>query len=155
VKLGATTTWERWDGWTPDKGFQSIQMNSFNHYSFGAVGLYFYTSIAGINSDGPAFRHITIRPEIGGGLTSATGSYDAITGEIVSKWQVSGKALNLTVTIPANTTATVDVPSNGTPVHEGSTLAAKSEGVQYLHQDGQFAEFAVASGTYNFTSELP
>jgi len=38
VNLGATTMWERWDGWTPGGGFQTIGMNSFNHYAFGAVG---------------------------------------------------------------------------------------------------------------------
>jgi len=36
VIWGSTTMWERWDGWTHDKGFQSPAMNSFNHYAYGA-----------------------------------------------------------------------------------------------------------------------
>jgi len=38
IRNGATTLWERWDGWTEEKGFQSPNMNSFNHYSLGSVG---------------------------------------------------------------------------------------------------------------------
>ena len=56
VKLGATTMWERWDGWTPDKGFQDPGMNSFNHYAFGSVGEWMYRTVGGIDTDGPASR---------------------------------------------------------------------------------------------------
>ncbi len=48
VKNGATTIWERWDGWTPEHGFQDAAMNSFNHYSLGSVGAWFYSGAAGI-----------------------------------------------------------------------------------------------------------
>ena len=51
VKHGATTIWERWDGWTPDKGFQDASMNSFNHYSLGSCGEWLYDSVAGIGWD--------------------------------------------------------------------------------------------------------
>jgi len=40
VEQGATTIWERWNSFTKDKGFggeQNASMNSFSHYSFGAV----------------------------------------------------------------------------------------------------------------------
>src|SRR5205814_8222065 len=56
VKLGATTMWERWDGWTPDKGFQDPAMNSFNHYAFGSVGEWMYRTAGGIDTDGPGFK---------------------------------------------------------------------------------------------------
>ena len=62
VKLGSTTMWERWDGWTPDKGFQDPGMNSFNHYWLGCVGQWLQCSVAGIDTDGPGFARITIRP---------------------------------------------------------------------------------------------
>ncbi len=42
IRHGATTTWERWDGWTPEKGFQDYRMNSFAHYSFGAVARWMF-----------------------------------------------------------------------------------------------------------------
>ncbi len=51
VTQGATTIWERWDGWTHDKGFQDPSMNSFNHYAYGAIGAWMYTTVAGIDID--------------------------------------------------------------------------------------------------------
>ncbi len=112
IKQGATTIWERWDGWTPDKGFQTPEMNSFNHYSLGSCGQWMYETIAGINLDpaSPGFKHIIIRPQPGGGLTSASASYDSPYGPIKSRWQISADHFMLQVTIPCNTTATVYVP---------------------------------------------
>ena len=54
VKNGATTIWERWDGWTEENGFQSPNMNSFNHYSLGSVGEWLYRYVAGIDLGEPA-----------------------------------------------------------------------------------------------------
>jgi len=112
VKLGATTMWERWDGWTPDRGFQTINMNSFNHYAFGSVGEYLYRVVAGIDTAGTGFAHILIEPQPGGGLTEGRASYDAITGRIVSGWRIEGGKFILDVAIPPNTTATVRVPTS-------------------------------------------
>ena len=74
VELGSTTMWERWDGWLPDKGFQDPGMNSFNHYWLGCVGEWLQCSVAGIDTDGPGFARITIRPKLaapGQGLSAA------------------------------------------------------------------------------------
>src|SRR6202011_2844184 len=59
VTQGATTIWERWDGYRDDKGFQDPGMNSFNHYAMGAVGEWMYTSVAGIglDADHPGYKH--------------------------------------------------------------------------------------------------
>ena len=51
ITQGATTIWERWDGWTAEKGFQDPGMNSFNHYSMGSVGEWLHRSVAGIDLD--------------------------------------------------------------------------------------------------------
>lgn len=87
-------------------------MNSFNHYSLGSCGQWMYETIAGINLDpaSPGFKHIIIRPQPGGGLTSASASYDSPYGPIKSRWQISADHFMLQVTIPCNTTATVYVP---------------------------------------------
>ena len=69
IKQGATSIWERWDGWTPEKGFQDPGMNSFAHYSFGAVYQWMVENIGGIKSDGPAYKQILIEPHPGGALT--------------------------------------------------------------------------------------
>ena len=71
VQNGATTIWERWDGWTRPAGFQDPGLNSFNHYSLGAVGEWMFDTIAGIAGDPqkPGYKGIVIRPQPGGGLT--------------------------------------------------------------------------------------
>ena len=77
IKHGATSIWERWDGWTPEKGFQDPGMNSFAHYSFGAVYQWMAENIGGIRSDGPAYKKIVIEPHPGDRLKSARVSYGA------------------------------------------------------------------------------
>ena len=47
IRHGATTIWERWDGWTEHDGFQTPMMNSFNHYSLGSVGQWLYEYVGG------------------------------------------------------------------------------------------------------------
>ena len=156
VKNGATTLWERWDGWTPDKGFQTIAMNSFNHYSFGAVGEYLYRQVAGIDTDGPGFRKIIIRPAIAAGLTNAQAAYGSPAGHIESAWRIDGKHLYLNVTIPPNTTATVYVPASAADlVTESGQPAARSIGVSLLRSEDGVAVFNVGSGKYQFESQLP
>jgi len=62
VNACATTMWERWDGWTPSGGFQSIGMNSFNHYAFGSVGQYLYGAVAASMLPLPGYSSILVRP---------------------------------------------------------------------------------------------
>lgn len=156
VKLGATTMWERWDGWTPDRGFQSIGMNSFNHYAFGAVGEYLYSGVAGIDAQTPAYKKIIIRPCPGGGLTWAKATYDSIHGPIVSSWKADGDKFTLHTAIPANTTATVYVPAgDASTVTESGKAADKASGVKFLRFENNVAIYLVGSGTYDFASTLP
>src|SRR6184192_3384746 len=77
VKLGATTMWERWDGWTPEKGFQDPAMNSFNHYAFGSVYQWMVENIGGIRSDGPSYKKIVIAPALDPRLDSARTTYQS------------------------------------------------------------------------------
>jgi alpha-L-rhamnosidase len=153
VTLGATTMWERWDGWTPDRGFQTINMNSFNHYAFGSVGEYLYRDVLGIDTIGAGFRHIQIAPQPGGTLTSAAGHYDAITGRIASAWKLQDGRLTLTIDVPPNTRATVRVPtSDATQVREGNRPAAASPGVTTDHVEPTAAVFTIGSGHYEFSA---
>ena len=72
VTQGATTIWERWDGYTEQNGFQDPGMNSFNHYAYGAIGAWLYGTVAGIEVDPaqPGYKHTILRPQPGGGLTT-------------------------------------------------------------------------------------
>ncbi len=158
IKNGATTIWERWDGWTDTRGFQDPGMNSFNHYSFGSVGEWLYRTVAGIDTDPEAagFRHIVIRPQPGGGLTFAKASYQSIRGSIGSHWRVEGNRLALDVETPVNTTATVHVPARrDSAVEESGRPAVESEGVRFLRWSDGAAVYAVGSGTYRFRSSPP
>jgi len=155
VKHGATTIWERWDGWTPEKGFQDPGMNSFNHYSLGSCGEYLFGGIGGIRPASPGFKTIRIEPIIRDGLTWAKTSYDSINGKIATAWKREGKRLTLEVVVPANTTATVCIPARDEAgVTEQGGLLAKADGVKFLRMENQNAVLEVGSGTFKFASEL-
>ncbi len=154
IAHGATSIWERWDGWTPEKGFQDPGMNSFAHYSFGAVYQWMVENIGGIQSDGPAYKHIIIAPQPDDKLTFADISYDSIHGPIETHWRKVGRHLKLKVTIPANTTATVVIPTtNIWSVSESGRPAVKAQGVTSFRMDARTAFFEVASGTYGFETK--
>ena len=155
IKHGATSIWERWDGWTPEKGFGNPGMNSFAHYSFGAVYQWMVENIGGIRSDGPAYQRILIAPQPDAKLTRAKTRYRSIRGEITSDWQRNGQKFALRVTIPANTTATVIVPAkDAAGVTESGMPADKAAGVKFLRLENHAAVLAVGSGTYEFSSSI-
>ncbi len=151
VKNGATTVWERWDGWRPEVGYQDSGMNSFNHYSFGAVGEYLFRNVGGISEETPGYRNIRIDPVIEQGLTYANASYGSQQGEIKSHWARAGNGLELRVTIPANCMATVCLPANSAKgITESGVDARRASGVHFLNYAGGRANFRVGSGSYAF-----
>ncbi len=156
VTLGATTIWERWDGYVPGEGFQDPSMNSFNHYAFGSVMDWVYSSLIGIQcdttKDGAAFSHFTLQPHTGGSLTYASGSYVSMYGTIESSWKLENGNLVYTCTVPANTTATLRLPcAEGASVQESGNPADSAEGVTAAGYEDGAAVFELASGTYTFT----
>ena len=131
VRQRATTIWERWDGSKPDGTFQNPQMNAFNHYAYGAIGDWLYSVVAGLEVDEakPGYKHVLIQPRPGGGLTYAKASLETGYGRLVSSWQLSHDAFNLSVTIPANTAATIILPVPGIDdIYEGERPLTKAEG---------------------------
>jgi alpha-L-rhamnosidase len=143
VTQGATTIWERWDGWTEENGFQDPGMNSFNHYAYGAIGAWLYNTVAGIELDpaAPGYKHTILRPQPGDDLTYADGRLVTLYGEIRSKWMLDATSgsFTLAVTIPPNTSATVYLPGkDGQPVYRNGSP------VQGLVQE-------LESGQYQFT----
>ncbi len=155
VKQGATTIWERWDGWTPEKGFQDPGMNSFNHYSLGSCGEWLFDSAAGIGMDAmnPGYKHVIIHPQTTSPLTWVTAHHDSMFGRIESNWKKDATDLELNVKIPANSTATVYVPaSDASKVSEGGKSASQSAGVKFVKMEAGCAVFEVTSGSYAFKS---
>ncbi|PTX95182.1 alpha-L-rhamnosidase [Spartobacteria bacterium LR76] len=116
VKNGATTIWERWDGWTPERGFQDKGMNSFNHYAYGAVGDWMYRHLAGLelDEDAPGYRHIIFQPKPGGSITWASARLETAQGMAGISWKISGGTLEVELTIPENARGTF-VPPAGFP----------------------------------------
>jgi alpha-L-rhamnosidase len=154
VDQGATTIWERWDGWTAERGFQSPWMNSFNHYTLGSVGEWLYRFVLGIDQEpGTAgFGRLLLRPHPGGSLSWARGSYRSVRGTIHSGWELDGDRFRFRVELPPNVPASIRVPSadpNAVRDANGARPATIADfpGVT----DAAEAVFEVASGAHEFT----
>jgi len=154
IENGATTIWERWNSYTKSEGFENPAMNSFSHYAFGSVCEWMFSSMAGIDTDGPGFKRIIIRPRPwGSNITFTKATYNSIHGLISSGWQIRNGKFILNVTIPANTTATVYVPTQDTNrITESSKPVNDADGVDFIEIDGNNAVFSVESGKYQFES---
>jgi len=145
VKKGATTIWERWDGIKPDSTFQNKEMNSFNHYAYGAIGDWMYKNIAGIQplEEFPGYKRFVIAPKPGGGITSTEASFESVYGRISAAWQVQNNLMQLTVEVPPNTKAKLIFPD----VLKGSVK--DEQGKQVTEED-----VWIGSGKYTFTSTI-
>ena len=145
VKNGATTIWERWDGWTPERGFQDSSMNSFNHYSLGSVGAWLYSGAAGIQSDdaNPGYKHFFLAPQFTTRLTHVKATLDSPYGVIASGWRVEKDQVLYDVTIPPNSSATLELP---VPPKE-----IKESGQPLQLPDDSVTKLPLAAGTYHFS----
>jgi alpha-L-rhamnosidase len=154
VSKGATTIWEHWDSIKPDGSFWSDDMNSFNHYAYGAIGDWMYRKVAGLDMDAfaPAFKKAHIKSLFGTkALKYARTAHQSMYGKIESGWKVEGDRIEVVITVPANTTAVV--------VLRGATLiglaenggdTASSDGVLASSENEEGATLRVGSGTYRF-----
>jgi alpha-L-rhamnosidase len=117
IAKGATTWWERWNGDSGDPA-----MNSYNHYSFGSVVAWIYRDTIGIDTLSPGFQHLVVKPHYTSKLTFAKGEYDSVYGTVKSGWtRTSSGTYHLSLTVPANVTATVYPDGeSGTAVEVGS-----------------------------------
>lgn len=126
VRHGATTIWERWDGWTEHAGFQSANMNSFNHYSLGSVGEWLYRYLAGIDQaeSSVAFARVRYQPRVGGSLTEVTASYESPRGRISSAWHRTGDEVEFELTLPPGVEADGLLPDSEELEIDGVVRAA-------------------------------
>ncbi len=97
IDQGATTIWERWNSYTLENGFGDVGMNSFNHYAYGSVMEWMYRYMAGIETDGIAFKNILLQPRVDTRTADelpdgqqrmkwVRASYDSVAGLIESSW---------------------------------------------------------------------
>jgi hypothetical protein len=133
---GKTSLTEAWDGGS-----------SQNHFMLGQIQEWFYHDLAGIQSGGNGFKQIIIAPQPAGDVSWVKAGFDSVRGKITCQWRRAAEKFTLKISIPANTTATVFVPSNpGTHVKNTRT------GVQFLRYEKDRAVFAVGSGESEFQS---
>ena len=169
IDQGATTIWERWDSYTVDKGFGPADMNSFNHYAYGAVGEWMYRYMAGIDTDeaGPGFRHILLKPELDmrrklpegqERIWEVSASYLSNQGLIVSAWKMNEEGVTTyNCSVPANSHATLYLPVSayGNDIYEGNVKAEDAEGVEYMGMADGRRVYHLTSGNYYFVGTMP
>jgi alpha-L-rhamnosidase len=156
VKNGATTIWERWDGIKPDGSFEDPEMNSFNHYAYGAIGDWMYRVIAGINTDESAagFHKIIIAPHPGGKLSSTQAELETMYGKVKSAWSIDNNIFTLDVIVPPNTTARIVLPSVTDQITENGLDINTEKEITEIQKVGNNAQMTVGSGTYHFVYTL-
>jgi alpha-L-rhamnosidase len=165
VDQGATTIWERWNSYTIANGFGDAAMNSFNHYSYGAVSEWMFCAMAGIEADesAPGFKHFFLKPALdtrnvpdNEKITFVEAEYGSYYGKIKSRWErLSEGRYKYSFSIPANTGATLYIPkteginsltSAGLPIKKTAEISSFSENEKYFILE-------LLSGDYNFEAK--
>lgn len=157
VTRGATTIWEHWDGIKEDGSFWSKDMNSFNHYAYGAIGDFLYRCVAGIEQveEYPGYKQFLIQPHPGGGLTSAAAGLESMYGEIRSEWTIASGKIELVTVVPPNTSATVHLPDAVLAgVLENGQELQQVRGIHAVEQLEQAVKITLGSGEYRFEYTL-
>ena len=154
VKMGATTIWERWDGQKPDSSFETPDMNSFNHYAYGAIGDWMYRKMVGLDTyeDGVGYKHIKIQPHIGGDFTNASASLKTYYGTVSSGWKIDGDEIIMDVEIPANTTATVFMPASNADAITESGKSLSAQNIKIDEPKDGYVVMEIGSGKYHFSA---
>ena len=164
IDQGATTIWERWDSYTKEKGFNDHPwvMNSFNHYSYGAVTEWMYRYMAGIEADdmNPGFKHFYLRPvpdtreylpKNQKRITYCNAVYNSQYGDIESRWNINKDGnINYEFVVPMNTSATICIPvSNENDIITiNGSKDLNNEYIEYAGFKDNRKMYNVKSGSY-------
>lgn len=111
VNKGATTMWEHWNGIKEDGSFWSADMNSFNHYAYGAVGDWLYGVVAGIQITEPGYKKVTLAPRPDQRLGYVTSYVQTPYGELLSSWKYVDGIVKYKFIIPEGMTADIVLPN--------------------------------------------
>jgi hypothetical protein len=141
---GATALTESW---------AALPAVSNNHFMLGHLMEWFYSGLAGIRpaDDAIAFNKIEIRPEVVGNATWAKANYQSPYGTISSSWKKEASKFELSVSIPANTTATICLPVSKTAtITSGNQNIKNRKDMKFIgYRDGK-ALVKIGSGNYTF-----
>lgn len=102
VEQGATTIWERWDAIAPDRSIHIPEMNSFNHYAYGAVCQWLFEDVAGVKPtiEGPGFDTVSIDPTILPALGHVSMWHQCRHGRIEAGWSLDGNLVTYSLVLP-------------------------------------------------------
>ncbi|MGN9908835.1 family 78 glycoside hydrolase catalytic domain [Phytohabitans sp. LJ34] len=150
IRHGATTIWERWDGWTDHAGFQSPAMNSFNHYSLGSVGDWLYGRVAGIDQTprSVGYRELLLRPLPGGRLSWARAEQETVRGRVACGWSIEDGRITVTATVPPGCTALLEIPT----CDPDSVREDGGPGAHGAEPSATGVALRLASGRYTFSA---
>jgi alpha-L-rhamnosidase len=141
---GATTLYENWD-------ISSKNDISLNHIMFGEIGAWFYKALGGIFPDPehPGFRNILLKPNFVNQLEHFRCSHESPYGTIISEWKREKEKVNYKVTIPANSTATLTLPSAEISIN--GKKEGRVQGVLHRKVSGETTTFELKAGSFAFT----
>jgi alpha-L-rhamnosidase len=153
VTVGATTIWERWDAQKPDGSFQTSEMNSFNHYAYGAIGDWMYRVAAGLREGEAGYKQIIVKPHLGGDFTYMNADLKTSYGNAASHWKIEGNQLIMEVEIPVNTTATIYIPAKtANDITESGKALLISKDLTVSGVEGEYVVVKTGSGKYVFVA---
>ncbi len=152
IRMGATTMWERWNTIRADGQFGPVEMNSFNHYAYGAVGDWMFGNLGGVEILEPGYRRFRVAPLVGHpALDRAACRLLAPRGPISVEWVRSGDEVKLSVAVPANTGAEIVLPAKTVDsVRESGQPVATAPGVAAAVAEGGHVQLSIGSGRYEF-----
>ncbi len=141
LEQGATATWEHWCG-----------KASRIHNCYNSIGSWFVQGLAGIRPDTqkPGFKNAWIKPAFIKELDFVNGSHDSIYGKISSRWNRENKSIKLNIVIPANSTATIELPlSNDGSLQINGEILSECTVVNQIETKDASVVFTVVSGMYD------
>jgi alpha-L-rhamnosidase len=152
IRHGATTIWERWDGWSEEMGLQTPHMNSFNHYSFGAVGDWMFSHLAGIEALADGYTRLRIAPRVDRRLPVVRARQRTPMGWVVVEVLLArdGRGLRMRCRVPVGASAEIVLPCSDAAQLRESGLAA-STGWRVTAAEPGRVVIDAGSGHYDFT----
>lgn len=151
LERGATTLWERMDGWTPEHGLANGGLTSFNHTPFGTYVAWLFEHVAGLRPAAPGFAALAFEPEPTRALEWAEARHLSVRGELALRWEWDGDALLVTVLVPPNTEGTLRLPRAAPErLQESGRPLAEARGITGLAQVADWTVIGLGSGEYHF-----
>ncbi|KOH46701.1 glycoside hydrolase family 78 protein [Sunxiuqinia dokdonensis] len=141
---GATTFYENW----PLDAKSDISMN---HIMFGEISAWYYKALGGIfpDEEQPGFKNILLKPNFVKGLDQFEATHESPYGTIVSSWKRNGRTVEYQVSVPANSTATLQL--RGAKVEAGGKNLTKNTRLKILEENKNQVILELDAGDYHFS----